>query len=193
MRRFLLGIVVGAVLVVGAQAALAPANVASPSAAASSPTPAPTVPPAVQQQLDTVERALTQAKQSGKAVPITLTLTEQQLSAAAAAHFPLTYVATLTDPAVHLRPGQIELDCAASLATVKTTATVLASPTVSGGRPAARIDSATIGGQSLPEAARQLLASEIANAIAASVPSNLFVSSIVVGQGTLTVQATANP
>lgn len=193
MRRFLLGIVVGAVLVLGAQVALPAPRIGGPLEAAPSPTPAPTVPPAVQQQLDTVQRALTQARQSGKAVPVTITLTEQQLSATAAAHFPLTYGATLTDPAVRLRPGQIELDCAATVAILRTTATVLAIPLVSGGRPAARIDSATIGGQNLPDAARDLLAAEIANAIAAGVPANLFVSSIVVGQGTMTVQATANP
>ena len=61
------------------------------------------------------------------------------------------------------------------------------------GKPAVRIDSATIGDKSLPDAAREALAANMASAIVANIPVNLVVSSIVVGQATMTVQGTANP
>jgi len=184
---------VGALLTVGAQSGLVGGKFEAPLPAGSSPTPTPTVPPAVAVQFDAAQRALAQAKLSGKAVPVTITLSEQQLSATAATYFPVTYLATLADPVVHLRPGQIVLDCAATLAILKTTANILATPLVTAGKPAVRIDSATIGDKSLPDAAREALAANMASAIVANIPVNLVVSSIVVGQATMTVQGTANP
>jgi len=193
VKRFLLGAVIGAVVTIGVQTTLVGGSVAPPSGAASSPTPTPTVPPAVALQLDAAQRALAQAKISGKAVPVTITLTEQQFTAAAAAYFPLAYVATLLDPVVHLRPGQIVLDCAATLAMMRTTATILATPLVSDGKPTVRIDSAMIGDKALPDAAREALASNMLSAIVANIPAKFVVSSIVVGQATMTVLGTANP
>lgn len=157
-----------------------------------------TVPPAVasavRQQLDSVERALALAKQSGKPVPVTLTFRQQELTAAAAAYFPQTYAAlTLSDPSVQLGSGQVKLTTAASVLAFRSTAVVAATPYVADGRPAVRVDQATVGGAALPDQVRQGLASDIAGAIAAQVPANLVVSSIVVGNGVLTIQGVANP
>jgi hypothetical protein len=141
-----------------------------------------------------IEDALGLATRGGKPVPITITYTERQLTTAAAAHFPFTYAgASLTDPVIRLRNGQLSLDTAASLAFLKTTARVVTTPTVTAGRPSVRVDSATLAGQSVPEAARGALATNIARAIASDLPAKLVVSSIAVGTGTLTMQGTANP
>ena len=155
---------------------------------------APVMPPAVQQQIGSVERALALAKQSGKPVPLTLSFTQQDLTTAAAAYFPQTYAAfTLSDPSVQLASGQVRLTTAASLLVLHSTAVVTATPYVASGRPAVRVDSATIGGTPVPDQVRQGLASDIASAIAAQVPPNLVVSSITVGNGVLAVQGVANP
>ncbi len=194
MRRFLFGIALGIVVTLAAQAYVGGIRVTLPFVSVAAVTPSPTLPAAVGQQLTAVQQALTQAKQERKPVPVTITLTEQQLTAAAAAYFPLTYAgASLSDPVVHLRDGQLRLDSAASLAIVRTTASVITTPTATAGRPSVRVESATLGGQALPDAAKQALAADIASAIAAGVPANLVVSSIAVGAGTLTVQGTANP
>jgi len=141
-----------------------------------------------------IDDALAQAKRGGTPVPVTITYTERQLTTAAASHFPLTYAgASLTDPVIRLRNGQLSLDSAASLAFIRTTASVVTTPTVNAGRASVRVDSATLAGQPLPDAARNALAANIASAIASDLPAKLVVSSIAVGTGTLTVQGTANP
>ncbi len=150
--------------------------------------------PAVDLQAASVADALSQAKRLGRPVPVTITLTEQQLTDAAAAHFPVSYAgASLRDPVVRLRNGQLSLDSVASLAFLRTTANVVTTPTVIAGRPSVRIDSATLAGRPVPDAARNALAANAASAIAADLPANLVVSSIAVGPGTLTVQGAANP
>ncbi len=150
--------------------------------------------PAVDLQAASVADALSQAKRLGRPVPVTITLTEQQLTDAAAAHVPVSYAgASLKDPVVRLRNGQLSLDSVASLAFLRTTANVVTTPTVIAGRPSVRIDSATLAGRPVPDAARNALAANAASAIAADLPANLVVSSIAVGPGTLTVQGAANP
>jgi len=198
MRRLLalgLGIAVLVLMqgYVGGQKAAPPLGAiadASPSPAVSGCCPTADATP----QPASIEAALALAKSGGKPVPISITYTEWQLTTAAAAHFPLTYAgASLSDPVIRLRDGQLSLDSAASLAFLRTTAHVVTTPTVTAGRPSVRVDSATLAGQSVPDAARTVIATNIASAIASDLPAKLVVFSIAVGAGTLTVQGTANP
>ena len=193
MKGFLFGLIVGVGATFGAQQYLIGGKVDFNLPASASPTPTPTLPPGVQVQIDAMQRAVAQARTSGNPVPVTLTLNDQQLTASAAAFFPLNYVGTLSDPSVHLKPGQIQIDCAATLAIVKTTATIVAVPQVNAGKLAVKIESATLGGQTLPDAAKQALAADVANSITSNLPASVAVSSVVVGQGTLTLQGMANP
>ncbi len=157
--------------------------------------PAATVPAAIGKQVDNVGKALTQAKQTSKTVPVTLTFTEQELTTAAGAYFPQSYLGfTLANPSVQLQRGQLTLRSDATLGSfVRTQAVAVGVPSVTAGRPAVALESAKVGGNELPDPAKQTIATDISAAIAAGVPANLTVTSITVANGTLTIQAQANP
>lgn len=194
--RFLLGVAVGAALAYGASTFLAGRPLASPEAAPQTRPPAApeALPAGVRGQIDAADRALAQAKQSGKAVPVTLVFSERDLTATASAYFPQTFAgATLSDPQVRLVPGRIELTTAATASILRTTAAVVATPIVVNGRPAARIESATIGGAPLPDRLREIIAGQLAEAIGAGLPAKLTVSAITVVAGTMTVEGIAAP
>ena len=160
---------------------------------------APVAPPpaglaAAADQLGAVERALAAAARSGVAVPVSLTFTEAQVQAAAAAYFPQTFSgATLTDPVVRLRTGRLLLDMTATLSVFRTTANVIAIPGVSAGRPAMHIESATVGGAAVPDQAREAIAAQLAQSIAAGLPPKLTVTAVGVADGSLTITGNANP
>ncbi len=195
MRAFVLGVIVGALLVAFGPAILESivrSRLATPAAASASPPSG--VPAGVQQQVAAVDRALAQARQTGKAVPVTLTFTDRDVTASAAAYFPQTYSgATLSDPIVHLRAGQLTLDMTATASIVRTTAVVVATVGVVNGRPATTIISATIGGASLPQQVRDTTAAQLNQALAAGLPPKFTVSSVAIGDGVLTVTGVANP
>ncbi len=94
MRKFIIGVAFGAALVV-----LALVIVQRTSDTAGTPSPSPTrtavatkvtPTPGVAAQISAVDRALVQATQTGRAVPVTLVFTERDLTASAAAYFPQT-------------------------------------------------------------------------------------------------------
>lgn len=197
MRTFLVGLAVGAVLVlltplVAQQMAAVPAT--PPASATIPPAPSKSLATAVAAQLSAVDRALAQAQQTGKAVPVSLTFTERDLSASAAAYFPQTMSGvTLTDPVVHLRAGQITLDMTATAAFLRGTATVTATAAVVNGRPSTTIVSATVGGAQLPQSVTSDIKTQLDRALAAGLPAKFQVTAITVGEGTLTVTGIANP
>jgi len=88
-------------------------------------------------------------------VPVSFSLSEQELTAAAARSFPQTIAGmTLSDPVIDLVPGSAQLTATTKLLFVTTQLAVATTPSVAGGRVVARLDSATLGGVGLPDAAR---------------------------------------
>ncbi len=197
MRTFLIGLAVGVVIVllaplVARQMAAVPAS-ASPSASIP-PSPSGSVAAGVTAQLSAVDRALTQAQQTGRAVPVSLTFTERDLTASAATYFPQTMSGvTLTDPLVRLRAGQISLDMTATAAFLRGIATVTATAEVVNGRPSTTVVSATVGGARLPQSVTSDIKSQLDRALAAGLPAKFAVTAITVGEGTLAVTGVANP
>lgn len=198
MRKFLIGVAIVAALVL-----LAPAIVRQTSENASAPSASPTrtaaatklaPTPGVAAQISAVDRALAQATQTGRAVPLTLVFTERDLTATADAYFPQTMSGvTLTDPVVHLRNGQIALDTTASAAFLRGTATVVATVGVVSGRAATSIVSATVGGATLSRSVTSEIKAQLDQALAAGLPAKFQVTTITVSEGTLTVNGDANP
>jgi len=198
VRLLSLGIVVLACVVLFGPALLTQ----SPSQIASAPT-APSVPsaaatssavPTAMAPVTNVTDALTLAKTSGRAIPVTLTFSERDLTATAAAYFPqVVSGATLTDPVVHLRSGQLVLDMAAQVVIFRTSAEAVATVSVRNGRLATTVTTATIGGAALSRSTSDQVASQLDDAMSAGLPAKFVVTSITIGTGAMTVVGIANP
>lgn len=157
-------------------------------------TSAATVPAAVASALTTVDNALSQARQSGKAVPLTISLTDQDLTRSAAAYFPQTYAGiTVSSPSVRIATGQIVLTAQAQSFLINGPLTATATPYASGTHLLVRLDAATVNGITLPDLVRDQLAQQLQAAIDSQVPARLQVSTVTATQGTLTVSGTALP
>lgn len=189
MRRLILGVALGVALAIAGLGVLGwlRAPLVAPARAGA-------MPAAVVPQAAVVEQALADAKKSGKAVAITLTFSERDLTLAAASYFPQNVAgATLTDPQVRLGSGRIVLECVAAVSVLRTTAVVVATPLVNDGVVGVRVDSATVAGMAVPDAVRAGLAGQLDQAIASGLPPGLQVTTVTVANKTLTVQGTANP
>jgi hypothetical protein len=66
---------------------------------------------------------------------------------------------------------------------------VVASPLVSNGTAAAKIESATFSGLNLPDSTKQNVADTFARVLASSIPSGMRVTSLTVNAGALVVEA----
>jgi len=127
-------------------------------------------------------------------VPVSFSLSEQELTAAAARSFPQTIAGmTLSDPVVHLVPGSAQLTAATKVLFVTTQLAVSTTPAVDGGRVIVRLDSATMGGVGLPDAARGSIVAAVEAAIAQVLPAKLQVTGVTVGAGVITFQGSAQP
>lgn len=197
MRTFLIGLAAGAVIVIFAPlvAQQMAARPAPPSPTATIvPTPSKSLASGVASQISAIDRALAQAQQTGKAVPITLTFTERDLTASATTYFPQTMSGvTLTDPIVRLRGGEITVDMTATAAFLRGIATVTTTAAVVNGRPSTTVVSATVGGAQLPQSVTSEIKSQLDRALAAGLPAKLTVTAITVTEGTLAVTGAANP
>jgi hypothetical protein len=121
---------------------------------------------------------------------ITVTLTEQQLTEAARGYMPLTVSGiTVTDPNIRLEPGRLTLTATGRAFIVSGPIVVVASPLVSNGAAAAKIESATFAGLNLPDSTKQNVADTFARVLAANIPSGVRVTSLTVNTGTLVVEA----
>ena len=121
---------------------------------------------------------------------ITVTLTEQQLTEAAKGYMPLTVSGiTVTDPNIRLEPGRLTLTATGRAFIVSGPIVVVASPLVSNGAAAAKIESATFAGLNLPDSTRQNVADTFAQVLAANIPSGMRVTSLTVNAGMLVVEA----
>ena len=172
---------------VAAPAAAAPAKVGTPPAAA------PAAPVAAT-GLAAAAAALAQAQRTGTAVPVSFSLSERELTAAAARSFPQTIAGmTLSDPIIHLVPGSAQLVATTKLLFVTTQLAVATTPSVAAGRVVARLDSATMGGVGLPDAARGSIVAAVESAIAQVLPAKLQVTGVTVGAGAISFQGIAQP
>ena len=185
MLRFVAGLLVGGSLVwLVTQQMSPPATAPARSPAAATPLPSPT----------SLEAALALARRSGKAVPITLIYTEQQLTDSAIAGMPRSYSGiSLSDPRVRLQTGIVVFTANAQWGFISGTLQTIAVPQAVNGRPVLNMTSATIAGISLPDSIRQSIEQELQRQLDAAVPSNLQVTGITVANGTLAVQALASP
>jgi hypothetical protein len=121
---------------------------------------------------------------------ITVTLTEQELTKAAQGYMPLTVNGiTVTDPNIKLEPGRLTLTATGHAFIVSGPVVVVASPLVSNGTAAAKIESATFAGLGLPDSTKQNVADTFARVLAANIPSGVRVTSLTVNAGTLVVEA----
>ena len=66
---------------------------------------------------------------------------------------------------------------------------VVASPLVTNGAAAAKIESATFAGINLPDSTKQNVAETFAHVLAANLPAGVRVTSLTVGSGSLVVEA----
>jgi hypothetical protein len=145
-------------------------------------------------QLANAERALQQAQQSGKSVPVTLTFTDADLTAAARADMPSSYSGfTLSDAAVSTGTGTLTLTAQASMGPLGGPLVVIGRPSVTSGNPAVTLETATVASVPLPDQIRASIDASIEQAIASLVPAKLRFTSITARPGVLTIQATAQP
>ena len=121
---------------------------------------------------------------------ISVTLTEQQLTEAAQGYMPLTVSGiTVTDPKIKLEPGRLTLTATGRAFIVSGPIVVVASPLVSNGAAAAKIESATFAGVNLPDSTKQSVADTFARVLAANIPTGMRVTSLTVNAGSLVVEA----
>jgi hypothetical protein len=160
---------------------------------AAPPAPVPSASPPTA-QLAQADRALQQAQQSGKSVAVMLTFSDAELTATARDDLPTSYSGfTLSDPAVRIETGTLTLTAQARLGPLGGPLVVTGRPTVSSGKAALTLETATVAGVPLPDQMRESIDSSIELAIASLVPAKLHLTSIVARPGVLTIQATAQP
>ena len=181
---------VGAVLYIAPlltqKAAVAPATSARPIAVVASPA-------ALSSGVASVEAALKQATQSGKTVPITLRITDADLTAAAQPYFPQSYAGiTVTEPAVRLGPA-LTLSAKATSFLLSGALVASATPYTIDGRLALCLDSASVGGIALPDAVRTQLQQQMQSALNSAIPAKLQVATVSVAAGVATISGVALP
>src|SRR6266513_729439 len=123
---------------------------------------------------------------------ITVRLTEQELTKAAQRYTPLTVSGiTVTDPTITLEPGRLTLTATGRAFILGGQIVVVASPLVTDGKAAAKIESATFAGLGLPDSTKQEVADTFARVLAANIPSGVRVTSLTVAAGALLIEAIA--
>ena len=120
---------------------------------------------------------------------IIVTLTEQELTTAAKSYMPLTVSGiTVSDPNIKLEPGRLTLTATGRAFILGGPIVVVASPLVSSGTAAAKIESATFAGLNLPDSTKQDVADTFARVLAANIPSGVRVTSLTVNAGSLVIE-----
>ena len=119
----------------------------------------------------------------------TVTLTEEELTKAAQSYMPLTVSGiTVSDPKIRLEAGRLTLTATGRAFIIAGPLVVVASPLVSSGTAAAKIESATFAGLNLPDSAKQDVADTFARVLAANIPSGVRVTSLTVNAGTVVIE-----
>jgi hypothetical protein len=119
----------------------------------------------------------------------TLTVTDADLTKAAASSFPQTVSGvTVRDPVVKTTPNGVRLTATANVFFGTTQFVMTGVPYASAGRVAVRVDSVTLGGLALPDSVRASTAAAVESAIGRLVPSSVSVQRVTLGDGTVTIE-----
>ncbi len=118
-----------------------------------------------------------------------LTVTDAELTKAAASSFPQTVSGvTVRDPVVRTTTTNVRLTASARLFFGTTEFVMTGTPYASAGRVAVRVDSVTLGGFGLPDSVRASAAASVEGAIGQLVPSTVTVQKVTLGEGTVTIE-----
>jgi len=119
----------------------------------------------------------------------TLTVTDAELTKAAASSFPQTVSGvTVRDPIVRTTTTNVRLTASARVFFGTTEFVMTGMPYVSAGRVAVRVDSVTLGGFGLPDSVRASTAAAVESAISGLVPPMVTVQKVTLGEGTVTIE-----
>lgn len=119
----------------------------------------------------------------------TLTVTDAQLTTAAASAFPQTVSGvTVRDPVVRTTTSGVRLTASARVFFGTTEFVMTGAPYASAGRVAMRVDSITLGGLGLPDSVRTQAAESVETAIGRLVPSTVRVQKVSLAEGTVTIE-----
>lgn len=120
----------------------------------------------------------------------TLTVTDDELTKAAASSFPQTVNGvTVRDPIVRTTTSGVRLTATANVIFFGAVQFVMTgAPYASAGRVAVRVDSVTLAGVALPDSVRTSTATAVESAIARLVPSTVNVQRVTLGDGTVTIE-----
>lgn len=119
----------------------------------------------------------------------TLTVTDAELTQAAASSFPQTVSGvTVRDPVVRTTTSGVRLTATARVFFGTTEFVMTGMPYASGGHVAVRVDSITLGGLGLPDSVRTSTAAAVESAIGRLVPSTVSVQKVSLGDGTVTIE-----
>jgi hypothetical protein len=122
-----------------------------------------------------------------------MTVSDAELTKAAAGGFPQTVSGvTVSDPVVNVMSSNVRLVAKAAVFFGTTQFVMTATPVVTDGKIAVRVDSATLAGLSLPDSTKASIASTVQATLSQMVPANVRVTGIVFAPGALTVQGTRN-
>jgi hypothetical protein len=118
-----------------------------------------------------------------------LTVTDAELTKAAASSFPQTVSGvTVRDPVVRTTASGVRLTANAQVFFGTTEFVMAGTPYASAGRVAVRVDSITLGGLGLPDSVRAQAAASVESAIGRLVPSTVLVQKVTLGAGTVTIE-----
>ena len=118
-----------------------------------------------------------------------LTVTDAELTTAAASSFPQTVSGvTVRDPVVRTTASGVRLTATANVFFGTTQFVMIGAPYASAGRVAVRVDSVTLGGLGLPDSVRTSTAAAVESAIGRLVPPTVSVQKVSLGEGTVTIE-----
>jgi hypothetical protein len=121
---------------------------------------------------------------------ITITFTEQELTTAAERYMPMTVSGiNVTDPKIRLDPGRLTFTATGRAFLLSGPIVVVASPVVTDGNAAARVDSATFAGINLPDSTKQDIADTFSKTLRSNIPAGVRVTRMTVNAGALVVEA----
>jgi len=119
----------------------------------------------------------------------TLTVTDDELTKAAASSFPQTVSGvTVHDPVVRTTASGVRLTATANVFFGTTQFVMTGAPYASAGKVAVRVDSVTLGGLGLPDSVRTSTAASVESAIGRLVPATVRVQKVSLGEGTVTIE-----
>jgi hypothetical protein len=119
----------------------------------------------------------------------TLTVTDAELTKAAASSFPQTVSGvTVRDPVVTTTTDGVRLTATANVFFGTTQFVMTGAPYASAGRVVMRVDSVTLGGLGLPDSVRTSTATAIESAVGRLVPPAVTVQKVSLGKGTVTIE-----